>query len=78
MKFSLEWLRYFLDTDASVQEIAGALNRMGNGMGRQRLRCGGIKRPAIGFADRGTGGGYDHCVTHEYVPLVVCRSLARP
>ena len=30
MKFSLEWLRYFLDTDASVQEIAGALNRIGH------------------------------------------------
>ena len=30
MKFSLEWLRYFLDTDASVQEIAAALNRIGH------------------------------------------------
>ncbi|MDG6080017.1 phenylalanine--tRNA ligase subunit beta [Erythrobacter litoralis] len=30
MKFSLEWLRYFLETDASVEEIAGALNRIGH------------------------------------------------
>ncbi|GMM94559.1 phenylalanine--tRNA ligase subunit beta [Qipengyuania sp. MTN3-11] len=30
MKFSLEWLTYFLDTDASVQEIAAALNRIGH------------------------------------------------
>ena len=30
MKFSLEWLRYFLDTDASVKEIAEALNRIGH------------------------------------------------
>lgn len=30
MKFSLEWLRHFLDTDASVQEIAATLNRIGH------------------------------------------------
>ncbi|MEW4449643.1 phenylalanine--tRNA ligase subunit beta [Qipengyuania sp. JC766] len=30
MKFSLEWLTYFLETDASVEEIADALNRIGH------------------------------------------------
>ncbi|QKG71022.1 phenylalanine--tRNA ligase subunit beta [Erythrobacter mangrovi] len=30
MKFSLEWLRYFLDTDASVAEIAATLNKIGH------------------------------------------------
>ncbi|MGY8973126.1 MAG: phenylalanine--tRNA ligase subunit beta [Sphingomonadales bacterium] len=30
MKFSLEWLEHFLDTDASVPEIAAALNRIGH------------------------------------------------
>ncbi len=30
MKFSLEWLKDFLETDASVAEIAGALNRIGH------------------------------------------------
>ena len=30
MKFSLEWLKHFLDTDASVAEIAAALNRIGH------------------------------------------------
>ncbi|QPC98583.1 phenylalanine--tRNA ligase subunit beta [Qipengyuania soli] len=30
MKFSLEWLKYFLDTEASVAEIAAALNRIGH------------------------------------------------
>lgn len=30
MKFSLEWLKYFLDTDATVTEIAAALNRIGH------------------------------------------------
>ncbi|HCJ80224.1 MAG TPA: phenylalanine--tRNA ligase subunit beta, partial [Erythrobacter sp.] len=30
MKFSLEWLKHFLDTDASVPEIAAALNRIGH------------------------------------------------
>ena len=30
MKFSLEWLKHFLDTDASVAEIATALNRIGH------------------------------------------------
>ena len=30
MKFSLEWLQHFLETDASVGEIAAALNRIGH------------------------------------------------
>lgn len=30
MKFSLEWLKYFLDTDASVADISAALNRIGH------------------------------------------------
>ena len=30
MKFSLEWLKHFLETDASVAEIAAALNRIGH------------------------------------------------
>ena len=30
MKFSLEWLKYFLDTDASVSEIAATLTRIGH------------------------------------------------
>ena len=30
MKFSLEWLRHFLDTEASVAEIAAALNAIGH------------------------------------------------
>ncbi|MCL4671617.1 MAG: phenylalanine--tRNA ligase subunit beta [Sphingomonadaceae bacterium] len=30
MKFSIEWLKDFLDTDASVAEIAAALNRIGH------------------------------------------------
>ncbi len=30
MKFSLEWLKYFLETDASVGEVADALNRIGH------------------------------------------------
>ena len=30
MKFSLEWLKYFLDTDASAADIAAALNRIGH------------------------------------------------
>jgi phenylalanyl-tRNA synthetase alpha chain len=30
VKFSLEWLRDFLDTDATVQEIAAMLNRIGH------------------------------------------------
>ncbi|MCB2062157.1 MAG: phenylalanine--tRNA ligase subunit beta [Novosphingobium sp.] len=29
MKFSLEWLKYFLDTDASVDEVAAKLNAIG-------------------------------------------------
>ena len=30
MKFSIEWLKYFLETDASVQEIADTLNAIGH------------------------------------------------
>ncbi|NNC53923.1 MAG: phenylalanine--tRNA ligase subunit beta [Erythrobacter sp.] len=30
MKFSLEWLKYFLETEASVADIAAALNRIGH------------------------------------------------
>ena len=30
MKFSIEWLKYFLETDASVQEIADKLNAIGH------------------------------------------------
>ncbi|MEL7730075.1 phenylalanine--tRNA ligase subunit beta [Citromicrobium bathyomarinum] len=30
MKFSIEWLKYFLDTDATVQEIADTLNAIGH------------------------------------------------
>ncbi len=30
MKFSLEWLTYFLETDAGVADIAAALNRIGH------------------------------------------------
>jgi phenylalanyl-tRNA synthetase beta chain len=30
MKFSLEWLKYFLDTDAGAADIAAALNRIGH------------------------------------------------
>ena len=30
MKFSIEWLKYFLETDATVQEIADTLNAIGH------------------------------------------------
>ncbi|MEO6153162.1 MAG: phenylalanine--tRNA ligase subunit beta [Croceibacterium sp.] len=39
MKFSLEWLKYFLETDASAAEISGALNRIG-------LEVEGLEDPA--------------------------------
>lgn len=39
MKFSLEWLKYFLETDAGVAEIAAALNAIG-------LEVEGIEDPA--------------------------------
>ena len=39
MKFSLTWLKDHLDTDASVQEIAAALNRIG-------IEVEGIEDPA--------------------------------
>jgi phenylalanyl-tRNA synthetase beta chain len=45
MKFSLEWLKYFLETEASAAEIAGALNRIG-------IEVEGIEDPAdklVGF-----------------------------
>ena len=29
MKFSLEWLKYFLETEASAADISAALNRIG-------------------------------------------------
>ena len=29
MKFSLEWLRYFLDTEATLAEISAKLNAIG-------------------------------------------------
>ncbi|WP_226698368.1 phenylalanine--tRNA ligase subunit beta [Qipengyuania flava] len=43
MKFSLEWLKHFLDTDASVAEISAALNRIGH-------EVEGIEDPADKFA----------------------------
>ena len=39
MKFSLEWLKYFLETEASATEIAAALNRIG-------IEVEGIEDPA--------------------------------
>ncbi|MGX7893978.1 phenylalanine--tRNA ligase subunit beta [Tsuneonella sp. HG222] len=39
MKFSLEWLKYFLETDATVAEVSAALNRVG-------LEVEGIDDPA--------------------------------
>ncbi|MXP40075.1 phenylalanine--tRNA ligase subunit beta [Altererythrobacter soli] len=45
MKFSLGWLKYFLETEASAAEIAGALNRIG-------IEVEGIEDPAdklVGF-----------------------------
>ncbi len=39
MKFSLEWLKYFLETDASTQEIADKLNAIG-------LEIEGLEDPA--------------------------------
>jgi phenylalanyl-tRNA synthetase beta chain len=39
MKFSLEWLRYFLETEASGAQIAAALNRIG-------LEVEGVEDPA--------------------------------
>ncbi|MXO60322.1 phenylalanine--tRNA ligase subunit beta [Altererythrobacter salegens] len=39
MKFSLEWLKYFLETEASVAEVSAALNRVG-------LEVEGIEDPA--------------------------------
>ncbi len=45
MKFSLEWLKYYLDTSASVAQIAAALNAVG-------LEVEGIEDPAetlVGF-----------------------------
>lgn len=39
MKFSLEWLKYFLETDASAAEIAAGLNRIG-------IEVEGIEDPA--------------------------------
>ncbi|GGY99775.1 phenylalanine--tRNA ligase subunit beta [Novosphingobium colocasiae] len=39
MKFSLSWLKYFLQTDASLEQIAGKLNAIG-------LEVDGIENPA--------------------------------
>ncbi|WP_336987512.1 phenylalanine--tRNA ligase subunit beta [Altererythrobacter aquiaggeris] len=43
MKFSLSWLKYFLETDASVAEISDKLNRIG-------IEVEGIEDPAERFA----------------------------
>lgn len=43
MKFSLEWLKYFLDTDASAAEISAKLNAIG-------IEVEGIEDPAERFA----------------------------
>ena len=39
MKFSLSWLKAHLDTDASIQDVADVLNRIG-------LEVEGIENPA--------------------------------
>ena len=39
MKFSLEWLKYFLETEASAADISAALNRIG-------LEVEGLEDPA--------------------------------
>ncbi|QSB45310.1 phenylalanine--tRNA ligase subunit beta [Tsuneonella flava] len=44
MKFSLEWLKYFLDTDASAAEISAKLNAIG-------IEVEAIEDPAERFAD---------------------------
>ena len=31
MKFSLSWLKYYLDTDATIEQVADCLNRIGLG-----------------------------------------------
>ena len=54
MKFSLEWLKHFLDTDASVPEIAAALNRIGH-------EVEGIEDPA----DKLAGFRVAHVLTAE-------------
>ena len=52
MKFSLEWLRYFLDTEASLSEISAKLNAIG-------LEVEGIEDPA----DRLAGFRVAHVLT---------------
>ena len=42
----------------------GTLYRVLDGMGGQRLWCRVVESTAIGFANWGTGRGYDYCVTH--------------
>ncbi len=52
MKFSLEWLKYFLDTEASVADISAKLNAIG-------LEVDGIEDPA----DKLTGFRVAHVLT---------------
>ena len=47
----------------------GTRNSMLNGMAGQCLGLGVIEGPATGFADRGTGGGHDHGITHGRHPF---------
>ena len=39
MKFSLSWLKYYLETDATIDQVADCLNRIG-------LEVEGIENPA--------------------------------
>ena len=39
MKFSLSWLKYYLETDATIEQVADCLNRIG-------LEVEGIENPA--------------------------------
>ncbi|MCL6249830.1 phenylalanine--tRNA ligase subunit beta [Altererythrobacter sp. KTW20L] len=57
MKFSLEWLRYFLDTETSVAEISARLNAIG-------LEVEGIEDPA----DRLAGFRVAHVLTAKPHP----------
>jgi phenylalanyl-tRNA synthetase beta chain len=57
MKFSLEWLRYFLETEASVAEISARLNAIG-------LEVDGIEDPA----DRLAGFRVAHVLTAKPHP----------
>ena len=57
MKFSLEWLKYFLDTEASVADISAKLNAIG-------LEVDGIEDPA----DKLTGFRVAHVLTAKPHP----------